>query len=180
MAYSAIGALLYSWGSIDNATQTRARMRAVAAGVLLLALAAAALAWALDLWRWRIDSAYTHSSDWPSFARLLLWFTWPAWPLALWTLWRWRHQLTQLGRQRHLGLPLLIAGVPVASAVLTRAGDRVLLLALPALACLAALALPTFKRSAAALIDWFTVLFFSLWAIVIWVVWISLHTGVPP
>ena len=31
----------------------------------------------------------------------------------------------------------------------------------------------------AALIDWFTVLFFSGWAIVIWVVWISLQTGVP-
>ena len=143
-------------------------------------LACALLGWSTDLLHWQIA---TPASDWQgarALGQLFLWFTWPAWPLALWTLWRWRHQLTQLGRQRHLGLPLLIAGVPVASAVLTRAGDRVLLLALPALACLAALALPTFKRSAAALIDWFTVLFFSLWAIVIWVVWISLHTGVPP
>ena len=143
-------------------------------------LACALLGWSTDLLYWQIA---TPASDWQgarALGQLFLWFTWPAWPLALWTLWRWRHQLTQLGHQRHLGLPLLIAGVPMASAVLTRAGDRVLLLALPALACLAALALPTFKRSAAALIDWFTVLFFSLWAIVIWVVWISLHTGIPP
>ena len=26
------------------------------------------------------------------FARLLVWFSWPAWPLVLWALWRWRQQ----------------------------------------------------------------------------------------
>jgi 4-amino-4-deoxy-L-arabinose transferase-like glycosyltransferase len=35
------------------------------------------------------------------------------------------------------------------------------------------------KRSVAALIDWFTLLFFTGCAVVIWVVWISLQTGVP-
>ncbi len=39
--------------------------------------------------------------------------------------------------------------------------DRSLLLGLPALATLAAFALPTLRRSVAALIDWFTLLFFS-------------------
>ena len=28
-----------------------------------------------------------------SIGRLWLWFMWPAWPLALWTLWRWRRHL---------------------------------------------------------------------------------------
>lgn len=110
-----------------------------------------------------------------SFARLLLWFTWPAWPLALWTLWRWRRQL----RQRHLALPLLLAAAPLLAAALDAEGDRNALLALPALAALAALALPTFNRTASALIDWFTLLFFTGWAIVIWVVWLSLKTGFP-
>jgi 4-amino-4-deoxy-L-arabinose transferase-like glycosyltransferase len=54
-----------------------------------------------------------------------------------------------------------------------------LLLALPALAALAAFALPTFERSVSALIDWFTLLFFSGCALVIWVIWISLQTGIP-
>ena len=31
----------------------------------------------------------------------------------------------------------------------------------------------------AALVDWFTLLFFSGWAFVIWVIWIALQTGVP-
>jgi len=148
---------------------------------LLPALMAVCLALALTLGLWPTELPAWRSrwSDWRSLGRLLLWFTWPAWPLVLWTLWRWRRQLLAPRQQRHLGLPLLIASVPLLSAVFTLAGDRALLLALPALAALAALALPTFSRGAAALIDWFTVLFFSGWAIVIWVVWLAMQTGVP-
>ena len=133
---------------------------------------AAALALAMGLWQWRLDA---QGRDWQALGRLLLWFTWPAGPLALWTLWRWRHQLAD----RHLALPLWLLGVTLASALTTPNADRSLLLALPALAALAAFALPTLGRSIAALVDWFTLLFFSGIALVIWVVWISLQTGVP-
>jgi 4-amino-4-deoxy-L-arabinose transferase-like glycosyltransferase len=44
---------------------------------------------------------------------------------------------------------------------------------------LAALALPTLKRSLGALIDWFTLLFFSACALIIWVVWVAMQTGTP-
>ena len=57
--------------------------------------------------------------------------------------------------------------------------DRSLLLALPALAVLAAFALPTLRRSVSALIDWFTLVFFSGCALVIWVIWFAMQTGVP-
>ena len=67
----------------------------------------------------------------------------------------------------------------MASTLLTSASDRGLLLALPALAALAAFALPTLKRSVSALIDWFTLLFFTVCGITIWVIWIALQTGVP-
>jgi 4-amino-4-deoxy-L-arabinose transferase-like glycosyltransferase len=80
---------------------------------------------------------------------------------------------------RHVALPLWFIAVVMTSTLLTTASDRGLLLALPALAALAAFALPTLKRSVAALIDWFTLLFFSGIALVIWVVWLSLQTGVP-
>lgn len=113
--------------------------------------------------------------DLRSDGKLLLWFTWPAWPLALWTLWRWRRQLTA----RHVALPFLFAMVPVAATLTTDFSERSLLLALPAMATLAAFALPTFRRSAAALIDWFTLLFFSGSAVIIWVIWIAMQTGVP-
>ncbi len=143
-----------------------------ALAIALLGAAAAALAFLLQLWHWRLDA---QGREWRALGRLLVWFTWPVWPLALWTVWRWRHHLLE----RHLALPLWIAGVALVGALTTPNADRSLLLTLPALAVLAAFALPTLSRSVAALIDWFTLLFFSGIALVIWVVWISLHTGVP-
>ncbi|HZY18232.1 MAG TPA: hypothetical protein VFE82_07100 [Ramlibacter sp.] len=144
-----------------------------AAGLVLAAAGVAAAATVLDLWRWRLWP--DGQRDWHSAGRLLLWFTWPAGPLAVWTVWRWRRQLGS----RHVALPLWFALVSVASTLLTPSSDRSLLLGLPALATLAAFALPTLKRSVSALVDWFTLLFFSGCAVVIWVVWISLQTGVP-
>lgn len=137
--------------------------------------AAAVLAWELGLWRWRIEVPRARWEEVRSLGRLLLWFTWPAWPLALWTLWRWRRQLAG----RHVLLPLWFALVSVGTTLVTTASDRSLMQGLPALATLAAFALPTFRRSAAALIDWFTLLFFSGCAIVIWVVWLAMQTGFP-
>ena len=137
------------------------------------------LAFGLDLWRWRIElpgsDTQTALKDWQKLGRLLLWFTWPAWPLALWTLYRWRRQLAS----RHVALPLWFAAVAIAATLTTGASDRSLLLSLPAFAALAAFALPTLKRSVASLIDWFTLLFFTGCALIIWVVWIAMQTGVP-
>ncbi len=136
-------------------------------------------AWLLDLWRWRIHmpgaGEQTAWTDWRKLGRLLVWFTWPAWPLALWTLWRWRRQLAS----RHVALPLWFAGMSVAATLTTPAADRSLLLSLPPLAALAAFALPTLKRSVASLIDWFTLIFFTSCGIIIWVVWIAMQTGMP-
>lgn len=144
-----------------------------AAAILLGAMLVAALAATFGAWRWRVGVG--PARDWGSTGRLLLWFTWPAWPLALWTVWRWRRQLTS----RHVALPLWFALVALATTLMTPSSDRSLLLGLPAMATLAAFALPTFKRSVSALIDWFTLLFFSGAALVIWVVWLSMQTGVP-
>lgn len=142
---------------------------------LALAVVAAAAAAAFDTWHWRLGAGPNVGRDWKSLGRLLLWFTWPAWPLALWTLWQWRRQLAS----RHVALPAWFAAVSLVTAMLSSPSDRALLLALPALAALAAFALPTFRRSVSALIDWFTLLFFSLCAIVIWVIWVAMMTGVP-
>ena len=147
--------------------------------ILLTTAAVAACAQALDLWRWRIelpwDTDQSALTEWRKLGRLLLWFTWPAWPLALITIWRWRRQLAS----RHVALPLWFAGVAIGVTLTTTASDRSLLLGLPPLATLAAFALPTLKRSVASLIDWFTLLFFTSCAIAIWVVWIAMQTGVP-
>ena len=159
-------------------SQTDHRLRwALALGAITLA--AALIAWGLDLWRWRIVDSGSGGKEWQSLARLLLWFGWPAWPLALWTLWRWRKQIVSRQGHRHLLLPLWFSAVSIAATVTTQPADRALLLGLPALAALAAFALPTLRRSVGALIDWFTLLFFTVSALAIWVIWIAMQTGVP-
>ncbi|HET9646273.1 MAG TPA: hypothetical protein VFP68_23615 [Burkholderiaceae bacterium] len=108
-------------------------------------------------------------------ARLYAWFLWPAWTLALWTLWRWRWQLMQ----RHLSIPLGVAAVSLLACSVMGGSDRALMLALPPVAVLAAFALPTFQRSTAAAIDWFSVFFFTGCAIFIWVMYSAMQTGIP-
>ena len=181
LLYSLGGAALYLWGT-DNATDNRTprhQLRHIGWLLLVAAAAVVLLAWSLDLWAWRIVWVNTGAREWASFSRLLLWFTWPAWPLALWTLWRWRKYLTSRQLHHHVLLPLWFVVIAVAAAFSTQPSDRSLLLGLPALAALAAFALPTFRRSMSALIDWFTLLFFSISAIAIWVIWLSNQTGIP-
>ena len=169
------GALIVA---LDANKPAALRVRRVdVAWVLLICLASAAIATALGLWRWRV--AYSHVFELTAMTRLLLWFTWPAWPLALWTLWRWRYQLKDIFANPHLSLPVWFVWVAIASTWLSGLSDRSLLLALPAMATLAAFALPTLRRSVSAFVDWFTLLFFSVGALIIWTVWLSMHTGWP-
>ena len=173
-----LGSTLIALGAVSGKNQPHPWRWVLLTGALTLAVAA--LSQALDLWRWRIEIPGLQTpadlKEWRSLGRLLIWFTWPTWPLAAWTLYRWRRQLTS----RHVALPLWFALVALAATITTpTASDRSLLLGLPPLAALAAFALPTLKRSVASLIDWFTLLFFTGCALVIWVIWIAMQTGMP-
>ena len=169
------GSLIRAVAPIDP---VQGRLRMLDLGLLaLLCLLCIATSDTLDLWRWRV---VPHSMvDVHILAKLMLWFTWPAWPLALWSLWRWRAQLSQVWRYPHLALPLWFVAVTVGATWFTGLSDRALLLALPGIAALAAFALPTMRRSLSALIDWFTLLFFSFCALTIWVIWLAMQTGFP-
>jgi 4-amino-4-deoxy-L-arabinose transferase-like glycosyltransferase len=137
-------------------------------------VAAALLAWGLGAWSWRV-SKRIDLEDLLQIGRLWLWFMWPAWLLALWTLWRWRRHL----QHRHVSVPLVTVGVALASSFGMGGSDRALLLGLPGLAVLAAFALPTLNRSTTAGIDWFSMILFTLCAGALWVIYLSVQTGVP-
>ncbi len=152
-----------------------ASARSLAPWLAAAGVAAALLAQALGTWAWRVNPPSADVATWARIGRLLLWFLWPSWLLALWTVWRWRHHL----QYRHIAAPLAVALTGLGVSLAMGGADRALLLALPGLAVLAAFALPTLKRSAGAAIDWFSVFFFSAGAIAIWVVYLSLVVGVP-
>ena len=149
-------------------------VRRFAGWVAASALLAAMLSSLFGLWAWRVG-VRADASQLLQLARLLLWFLWPVWPLALWTLWRWRRQLLK----RHVSVPLASVLVALVACVIMGGADRALMLALPGLAVLAAFALPTLRRSAAAAVDWFSVFFFSSCAIAIWVVYVAMQSGSP-
>ena len=149
-------------------------VRRSAGWIALSLFLAVVLATAMQVWAWRVSSTLSMAQV-GTMLRLLLWFTWPALPLALWTLWRWRRQWMS----RHFAVPAGCASTALVACAAMGGSDRALMLALPALAVLAAFALPTLQRATAAAIDWFSVFFFSGLAVTFWVVYAALQTGVP-
>lgn len=166
MAAGALGVLICAFSRY-------AQVRAFAPWIALAMALAALLAMLLGAWRWR--AVPWGIEELPGIARQWIWFLWPAWLLALWTVWRWRHHLSH----RHISAPLVGVAVALLANLAMGGSDRALMLALPGLAVLAAFALPTLRRSARAAIDWFSMFFFTAFAIFIWVVYSAVHTGAP-
>ncbi|HUG22069.1 hypothetical protein [Piscinibacter sp.] len=167
VALGSIGVVLCHYSGYAPAR----RFAAWVAGSTVLA---AATAWLLGAWGWRLD-LIDSAGRVMSTLKLLAWFMWPAWLLACWTLWRWRRQLLH----RHISVSLSCVLVSLVACIAMDGSDRALMLALPPLAVLASFALPTLQRSTAAAIDWFSVFFFSICALVIWVIYAAMQTGVP-
>ncbi len=147
--------------------------------VFALVLSCAGLLFLLHGWMFE-PSHWLRLSSWKSSAHMLVWFAWPAWALAGLAIIKWRKHWLSLRPAAHIAIPLVIVLVHLALLPIATQQDRWFLGALPALATLAAFALPTLRRGMKSLIDLFTLIFFSGCALVIWVVWIAMQTGVPP
>lgn len=168
LALSAVGALICHRSGYEPA-------RRFVPWIVASGLAASLIATVLHAWALRVGvDGLLHGHVW-DLLRLMIWFTWPAWPLAVWTVWRWRGHLSD----RHISIPLGCVGVSLLACITMGGSDRALMLGLPPLAVLAAFALPTLQRAAASAIDWFSVAFFTVFAATIWVVYVSIRTGVP-
>jgi hypothetical protein len=161
-------------GALVCARSTYSKVRKFFPWVLLATALAMIISSLMGLWSWQL-TGIRKPEQILAIARQWVWFMWPAWPMVLWTLWQWRRQMLH----RHIAVPLSCAAITSVASLLCGGVDRVLMLALPAMAVLAAFALPTFKRSTAAAIDWFSVFFFTVCAIVIWVIYVALQTGMP-
>jgi 4-amino-4-deoxy-L-arabinose transferase-like glycosyltransferase len=111
------------------------------------------------------------------YARILPWYAWPVWPIALWTLWRAR--IAGFG-QPAVALP--ICSFVVTLAALSVAPDIRELNALPLLVPLTLLAAPAadvLRRGAANAWYWFSIMGFSFFIMVGWFYWSGLELGVP-
>ena len=104
------------------------------------------------------------------------WFTWPAWPLALWSVWALRRRW----RETRLFVPALTVALMIVLFVIWGPPqDENLIPLLAPLTLLAAHAIFTLRRGAFGALDWFGVLTFAVFAGGVWLGYIAMSTGVP-
>ena len=131
-------------------------------------------------WASELASVLPHADHLGNFSRLLQllgWFAWPLWPIAGWAIWRNRHALTT----PPLALPIvacLLAILLVTTTGPLRPASA--LPVLPAFCLLATLGASSLRRGAANAFDWFSVVAFTFFAILVWLGWSALSFGWPP
>jgi hypothetical protein len=159
--------------------------RALGAGIgLALAVGAAWLAYlatqaipfarALNLQRWVDQTAGLRPTYYPG---ILGWYSWPAWPLAAWALYRGRRQWRTPG----IALPAaLLLGLLALYAFDAHPGEEQGLVLLLPLALLGATGLFSLRRGAANALLWFAVMLFGFIGLVLWIYWSAHDLGNPP
>ena len=126
---------------------------------------------------WQINLASLKQLNHLYFVRILIWYAWPALPLALWGLWRYRQHLLNKPK-----FQLILTFFGVTLFFLSLAAARKDINALPLLLPIVALgagSVEYLKRGAAAALNWFGVILFGLIGFLIWLGWFAMMTGYP-
>ena len=166
----------------------RTRNAWVFTGIALLTCFLIAASWPLAL-AWRAPQAYAlwREVAWQPLGDPLgnlryfvvtgSWFAWPAWPLALWAAW----SLARRWREPRLFVPEVASVLALVLAAYWGPAQDVhlipLLAPLALLGCQGALCL---RRGAAGALDWFGVLGFGFFGLLLWFCYFAMMTGVPP
>ena len=169
--------------------RTRTVIYGVALGVAVAALIGAGWLGAVALlhpgeispwWNEELLSNLPAQSSLPSFGKLIQllgWFAWPLWPMAGWAVWRNRRKLAT----PQLALPIIASALALLLVATTgNLRSASMLPVLPPLCLLAALGVESLRRGAANAFDWFGVMAFIFFALVVWLGWTALHFGWPP
>jgi 4-amino-4-deoxy-L-arabinose transferase-like glycosyltransferase len=167
--------------------QWRAPRALVFLGIAIIVSATLAASWPLVLaarapdayHEWRLiltERESTVAENFRHFFGTACWFTWPAWPLALWSAW----SLRSRWQEPRLFVPALaILVMALAFIAWGPPQDENLLPFLAPLSFFAAQGIFTLRRGAAAALDWFGALTFGIVAALVWLAYIAMLTGVP-
>jgi 4-amino-4-deoxy-L-arabinose transferase-like glycosyltransferase len=135
--------------------------------------------WANGLWAawWTTQTNIQIPSNHVYFIRTLAWYAWPALPLALWGIWRFRHAVLHTYRFQ-LSLIFFAFAFLLIGFFSGRSEVNALPLLVP-LTALAAGSIETLKRGAAGALNWFGLILFGLLIAIAWLGWWAMLTGHP-
>lgn len=128
-----------------------------------------------DWWR-NLHATFRYDNHF-YFSRILVWYAWPALPLALLGLWRFRSQLLTQAK-----FQLALTFFAVSFVILGFSAPDKDIQALPLLLPLVAIgagSVEQLKRDFAAALNWFAVMLFTTLGVLIWLGWIAMMTGAP-
>lgn len=111
-----------------------------------------------------------------TFIKLVAWTTWPAWPIAAWTLWR--RRLTFWRQETVVPLIVLLLAFAIQVSISAARPSKSLILLVPIL-LLATASVSHLRRGAANLLDAFTLTLFTITAGFVWLGWCAIHFGWP-
>lgn len=128
--------------------------------------------------QWLNDSLNTERFDNHFyFLRILLWYAWPALPLALWGLWRNRDKL--LSKPKFQLIIVFFVCCLFFLGVGAPSKDMYAMPLLLPLVALGAGSVEYLKRGAASALNWFGITLFGVIGFLIWLGWIAMATGHP-
>ena len=130
------------------------------------------------LQNWLLSERHAFDSDNVLyFGELLLWFSWPALPLAIWSLWHFRSHLLQRP-QIQLTLVFFTASL-ILLGLNSESRDVLALPLLLPLAIMGGAAIDKLWRGAASALDWFGIMLFGMFGFLIWLGWFAMMSGMP-
>ncbi|MFM2434333.1 MAG: hypothetical protein RL063_312 [Pseudomonadota bacterium] len=126
---------------------------------------------------WQMNLNMFHYHNHQYFLKILIWYAWPAFPLALWGLWRYRQQLLSKPKFQ-LIISFFICSIICLGFGAIAKDVSALPLLIPFVA-LAAGSIEHLKRGAASALNWFGIMLFGLIGFLIWLGWVAMITGYP-
>lgn len=111
------------------------------------------------------------------YIKNLSWFAWPALPLAIWGLWKFKHKIWS---QAKFQLPIIFfVSTLIITASYAKTNQALLMPFLIPLSTIAASSIETLRRGAASAMNWFGIILFSTILFLIWLGWNAMLTGFP-
>jgi hypothetical protein len=143
------------------------------------------LVWPILLWwqqpeifaSWVNNFHLFQTQNYIFYIKNLSWFAWPALPLAIWGLWKFKHKMWS---QAKFQLPIIFfVSTLIITASYAKTNQALLMPFLIPLSTIAAGSIETLRRGAASAMNWFGIILFSTILFLIWLGWNAMLTGFP-